>query len=151
MSESRRAQSPTGGSAFGDLEIGLSDRASFLRQNGTVGVGDRQGVQIVGKETLVYREGENWYEIYCAWGGEPGWALIPSVDSWNIEVPAWLTDRRETVVSAIEEFGLHIQVRETKVLPYEFGVGEYRSQWPKNPTVTVLGPFPVPHRKGDGN
>ncbi len=114
-------------------------------------VGNRQGIQIVAKETLVYREGESWYEIDCAWGVDPGRAFIPSVEEWNAEVPTWLQDRREAVVNAIGQFGLVVQVDDKKLSPSVFGTGVYRSQWPKNLTVTVLGPFPVPPSKEDGN
>jgi hypothetical protein len=58
------------------------------------------------KEQLIVKDEEGrTFTFDCGWGVTPSVAYVPSAADWRRCVPAWLADRRDEVIQAMERTG----------------------------------------------
>jgi hypothetical protein len=80
-------------------------------------------VSIYGKEILLISDGDHWVIVDCAWGADPGAALLHPSPRWEQVMPTWLQARRSDVAAAIEEFGLIVRPEDRSEQPIFDGMG----------------------------
>ena len=79
---------------------------------------------VIARETLLVRDGDDWFQVRCAWGTDPGSAFLPSASTWDLTVPDWLRGRRGEVAGMIREFGMEVANEDQVLAQDAFGRGE---------------------------
>lgn len=65
-------------------------------------------VRVIGKELLVYREGEQEQLFIAGWGVTPPVLYVPPADRWDELMPEWLRGRRDQVVARLAADSRHV-------------------------------------------
>lgn len=87
------------------------------------------GVEIVvGHETVHFWQGHVGYRFDAVWDAPPGVVYVPTPESWNRCVPAWMQNRREEIVERLRTDTGRDVVDVTSYTPEEIGARtEHRS------------------------